>query len=80
MVKSASRLLCVLFPLFAFLYTNAQTVTTFEGIDASQLAHPELNVDPNGAIGTKQYMEWINTFYQAYDKVTLAPVWAAPKS
>jgi hypothetical protein len=80
MVKSASRLLCVLFPFFALLNTNAQTVTTFEGIDASQLAHPELNVDPNGAIGTKQYMEWINTFYQAYDKVTLAPVWSAPKS
>jgi len=80
MANSASSLLCVLALLFALLSAHAQTVTTFEGIDASQFASPELNVDPNGAIGTKQYMEWVNTSYQAYDKVTFAPVWSAPKS
>ena len=79
MAKSA-RLLCVLISWLAFVGAHAQTVTTFEGIDASQLAHPELNVDPNGAVGTKQYMEWTNTYYQAFDKVTFAPVWSAPKN
>jgi len=58
---------------------HAQTVTTFEGIGAAQLAHPELDVDPNGAIGTKQFMEWTNVYFQAYDKVTFAPVWSAPQ-
>ena len=57
----------------------AQTVTTFEGIDASQVAHPESDADPNGAIGTKQFMEWTNVNYQAYDKVTFAPIWSAPQ-
>jgi hypothetical protein len=80
MANSASRLCCLLLLPFALLTVHAQTVATFQGIDASQLAHPELNVDPNGAIGTKQYMEWVNTSYQAFDKVTFAPVWSAPKS
>src|ERR1035438_5503147 len=66
--------------LFVFLtsWSLAQTVTSFDGIAASQVGHPEYDVDPNGAVGTKQYMEWINVFYQAYDKVTFAPVWATP--
>ena len=80
MANSASRLCCLLLLPFALLTVHAQTVTTFEGIDASQVAHPLLNVDPNGAIGTKQYMEWVNTYYQAFDKVTFAPVWSTPKS
>ena len=58
---------------------RAQTVTTFEGIDASQVAHPEADADANGAIGTKQYMEWTNVYIQAYDKVTFAPVWSTPQ-
>jgi hypothetical protein len=58
----------------------AQTVNTFEGIDAAQLARPQLDVDPNGAVGTKQFMEWTNVYFQAYDKVTFAPVWSTPQS
>ena len=54
-----------------------QTVTTFEGIDASQVGAPEHDVDPNGAVGTKQFMEWTNVNFQAYDKVTQAPVWSS---
>src|SRR5579863_2334571 len=65
--------------LFSVLGGHAQTVTTFEGIDASQLAHPEFDVDPNGAVGTKQFMEWTNVYFQAYDKVTYAPVWSTPQ-
>jgi hypothetical protein len=57
----------------------AQSVTSFDGIDASQVAKPEYDVDPNGAIGTKQFMEYVNLYYQAYDKVTFAPVWSAPQ-
>src|ERR1035438_2118840 len=68
--------------LFVFLtsWSLAQTVTSFDGIAASQVGHPEYDVDPNGAVGTKQYMEWINVYYQAYDKVTLAPVWSTPQA
>lgn len=70
----------VLFLLVASLPTVAQTVTTFEGIDASQLSKPGLDIDPNGAVGTKQFVEWVNVAYQAYDKVTFAPVWSAPQA
>jgi hypothetical protein len=62
-----------------FSVLHSQTVKSFEGIHASQLAHPENDIDPNGAIGTKQYLEWTNVYFQAYDKVTFAPVWSAPK-
>lgn len=58
---------------------GAQTVTSFEGIDASQVAHPQFDIDPNGAVGTKQYMEWTNVYFQAFDKVTFAPVWSKPQ-
>jgi hypothetical protein len=57
---------------------QAQTVSTFEGIDASQVAKPNYDIDPNGAVGTKQYMEWTNVYYQAWNKTTLAPVWSKP--
>lgn len=71
-----AALLCALisFP------SSAQVVTTFEGIDASQLASPDYDVDPNGAVGTKQFMEWTNAYFQAYDKTTFAPVWSTPQS
>ena len=63
MTKLSCLLLSILlFPCVLF----AQTVTTFEGIDASQVAHPELDVDPNGAVGTKQYMEWTNAMSSAH--------------
>jgi hypothetical protein len=32
------------------------------------------DIDANGAVGTKQFMEYVNTEYQAFDKTTLAPV------
>lgn len=58
---------------------HAQTVTSFEGIDASQLAIQNVDIDPNGAVGTKQYMQWVNVYYQAFDKKTFAPVWSSPQ-
>ncbi|MCU1302948.1 MAG: hypothetical protein JWQ87_3232 [Candidatus Sulfotelmatobacter sp.] len=57
----------------------AQTVKTFEGIDASQVTRAQLDVDPNGAVGTRQFMEWTNVYFQAYDKITFAPVWSSPQ-
>jgi hypothetical protein len=64
--------------IFLTSWSMAQTVTSFEGIDASQLASPEYDVDPNGAVGTKQFMQYVNLSYQAFDKVTFVPVWSTP--
>ena len=57
---------------------SAQTVTSFAGISASQLSNPRNDIDPNGAVGTKQYAEWTNVYFQAYDKATLKPIWSSP--
>jgi hypothetical protein len=64
--------------LLVSLLAQSQTPSSFEGIDAIQVSRPEFDVDPNGAIGTKQFMEWTNVAYQAYDKTTFNPVWASP--
>lgn len=55
-----------------------QNLATFDGTAASQEKHPEFDIDPNGAVGTKQYLEWTNVNIQAYDKVTFAPLWPKP--
>src|SRR5579862_5887854 len=73
--------LSVLSPLvlLASLASAQITPTTFEGLDASNLgSNAQLDVDPNGAVGTKQYMEWVNPMYQAWDKTTLAKIYSAP--
>jgi hypothetical protein len=79
MTKSKVSALIVLSLTLSSLSLWAQTVTSFEGIDASQLASPEYDVDPNGAVGTKQFMQYVNLSYQAFDKVTFAPVWSTPQ-
>jgi hypothetical protein len=33
------------------------------------------DVDPTGAVGTYQYLEYVNVYYQAYNKATGHPVW-----
>lgn len=80
MTKFAKYFLFVLVVAMGSITARAQTVTTFEGIDASQVPHPETDIDPNGAVGTKQYMEWTNVNYQAFDKDTFAPVWSTPQA
>jgi hypothetical protein len=77
-VMDKARVLGALFLLLASCAV-AQTVTSFDGIAASQVAKPEDDVDPNGAVGTKQFMEYVNLYYQAYDKVTFAPIWSKPQ-
>jgi hypothetical protein len=52
-------------------------VNSFEGMvePASAFTSMQPNdVDPYGAVGTKQFMEYVNTQYQAFDKTTFAPV------
>ncbi len=78
MMKWATSIL-ILLALSASI-SVAQTPTTFEGIDASQISKPGFDIDPNGSIGTRQFMEWVNVAYQGYDKVTFAPVWSTPQS
>jgi|SRR5579859_52028 len=78
-MKMKSSLLALLVSL-APCFVHGQSVTSFEGIDASQISTPGYDIDPNGAVGTKQYMEWVNTFYQAYNKTSFAPVWSRPQS
>ena len=51
------------------------SVKTFEGIDAATDPVVGLTVDPNGAVGTKQYLEWVDQAYQGYDKNTFAAVY-----
>jgi hypothetical protein len=58
---------------------QAQVVTSFEGISAAAVPSPRLPIDPNGAVGTKQFMQWVNGYFQAYDKVTFSPVWNKPQ-
>jgi hypothetical protein len=47
---------------------TALTPSTFEGIASSDVSSPGYSIDPNGAIGTKQYMQWVNVYFQAYNK------------
>lgn len=78
-MKLSARLLLLIACCYFGMQVQAQTVTSFEGIDASQLSIQGNDIDPNGAVGTKQYMQWVNPYYQAYDKVTGAPVWSTPQ-
>ena len=80
MAKFTLARLCGLSLFLCSLGSQAQTVTTFEGIDASQVAKPNYDVDPNGAVGTKQFMEWTNAYYQAWNKTTFAAVWTKPQA
>jgi hypothetical protein len=52
-------------------------ITAFDGLKQSD-GVTDQDVDPNGAIGTKQYLEYVNTSLQAYDKATGAPIWPNP--
>ena len=78
-IVKMNRLTILLQLLLLPCLLQAQAVVSFEGIDASQVAHPGFDVDPNGAVGTRQFMEWTNVYYQAFDKNTFAPVWSTPQ-
>jgi hypothetical protein len=52
---------------------------SFDGMAQDSTNLGSTDIDPNGAVGTKQFMEYVNTEYQAYDKVTQQPVWSTPQ-
>ena len=54
-------------------------VSSHDGMIHSDSPLNNDDVDPNGAVGTKQYMEYVNNFYQAYDKVTNLAVFPKPQ-
>src|ERR1700677_4404713 len=59
---------------------RAQSVKTFEGIDASEVSSPLYETDNTGAVGTLQYMEWVNSYYQAFSKTSpYTAVWSSPQ-
>jgi hypothetical protein len=62
----------------------ASTPVTFDGIAASDLnpntgPGPEISIDANGAIGTRQYLQWVNAYIQGFDKISQQPVWPSPQ-
>lgn len=57
---------------------TVNVLTSFDGLTQADGVTDE-DVDPNGAIGTKQYLEYVNRSIQAYDKVTGQPVWPSPQ-
>lgn len=63
-----------------FLVTVNQ-ITSFDGMSSGQVegGSTEDDIDPNGAVGTKQFMEYVNTSYQGYSKTTFLPVWPSPQ-
>lgn len=64
-----------LFLLVCTAFASGQVpFKTFEGISASTDPTVVFTVDPNGAIGTKQYLEWVDQAYQGFDKTTGAAV------
>jgi hypothetical protein len=78
-MRLAPSLLAII-ALLAGSFLQGQSVTTFEGMNASGISQPSFEVDHNGSVGTKQYLEWVNDFYQAYNKTTFAPVWSTPQT
>jgi hypothetical protein len=49
--------------------------SNFEGIDAVQWHGATSHIaNPNGAVGPKQYVQWTQGGFQAYDKLTGAPL------
>ncbi|MGO9126872.1 MAG: hypothetical protein ACLP6G_18545 [Terriglobales bacterium] len=77
-MRSRVQILLLLLAMISALASAQVTVTTFEGIDASEFTGAQLGVDPNGAVGTKQYLEWTNPVYQGFNKVTGAAVYTSP--
>ena len=56
-------------------------ITSFDGMIQSDFSGTgnDQDVDANGAVGTHQYMEYINASYQVYDKITNQPLFQKAK-
>jgi hypothetical protein len=68
-------------PVTATATVTVNPVTAFQGLTAASVTGgtTEDDIDPNGAVGTKQFMEYVNNSYQGFDKQTFAPVWSTPQ-
>jgi hypothetical protein len=69
-------------PVTATATVTVNALNSFEGLTANLVTGGtgEDDIDPNGAIGTKQFMEYVNSSYQAYSKTSpYAPVWSSPQ-
>lgn len=56
---------------YAAITPSGSFTTSVEGIDAAQWnGATEHNANPNGAVGPKQYVQWTQGGFQAYDKKT----------
>ncbi len=76
--KAAASATVTLVPPIAFNGLTADTANLGQGDQGNQ-QYNQQDVDPNGAVGTKQFVEYVNIEYQAYDKTTLAPIWSSPQ-
>ena len=56
-------------------------VTSFDGLDSDEVTGGagQTDIDPYGAVGTKQFMEYVNNSYQAYNKATQQTVYSTPQ-
>jgi hypothetical protein len=61
----------------AMATVTVNLVTSFDGMVQSQGTQAQ-DVDPNGAVGQKQYLEYVNSAIQAYDKSSGAAIWQTP--
>ena len=54
---------------------------SFPGMNAQEVTNLTEDIDPNGAVGTKQFMEYVNSAYQAFDKSgpNYTTVWPNPQ-
>jgi hypothetical protein len=69
------------FGFYAAVTPSGSFTTSFEGIDATQWkGTTEHNANPNGAVGPKQYAQWTQGGFQAYDKKTGASLLCQVKS
>jgi hypothetical protein len=70
-------------PVTATATVTVSPMTSFQGLtatgDQADGGTTEDDIDPNGAVGTKQFLEYVNTAYQGFDKSTFAPVWSTPQ-
>src|SRR6516225_9345253 len=63
------------FGFYANIFPGGSFQTSFEGIDAVQWnGTTEHSPNPNGAAGPKQYVQWTQGGFQAFDKQTGAPI------
>lgn len=69
-------------PVTSVVKVPVDPITSFDGLTSGEVegGSTEDDIDPNGAVGLTQYMEYVNTSYQAYSKTPpYAPVWPTPQ-